>query len=125
MESAVVFPEQMNIIADVQQVRTVACECLRILPLGEHQLAVQGCVQRALSTCMGLSDPGQGGMVLLHRGDREERPNELSAVTVQRTNVNANWSWCSLPGHAVSQCSSEVAAFLTLEETTGPKLREP
>lgn len=45
LETAVVFPEQMDIIADVKQVRTVACECLRILPLGEHQRAVQGCVQ--------------------------------------------------------------------------------
>lgn len=44
LEKAVVFPEQMNIIADVKQVRTVAWECLRILPLGEHQLAVQVCV---------------------------------------------------------------------------------
>lgn len=75
--------------------------------------------------CMSLSDPRQDGMVLRHRGRRrEEKPNDLPEVTVQksqRPDVNLSQSCCShLPDHAVSHSSSKEATSLTLEGHQGP-----
>lgn len=68
-------------------------------------------------------------MLLLHRERlREEKPHDLSEVTVQKSqgpDVNPSQSWCpNPPDHAVSYSNSKEATSLTLEGTSGPELHK-
>lgn len=101
LEMGLVFPEQEVITAGAKQVlesyHLVNTSLQSRAASREHPPHVWVCLTLDKVACYCLTE-------------------EPSAVTAQRTNVD--------DGHVVSQGSSEVVAFLTLEGTAEPKLCE-